>query len=59
MTILFSKLEGKDHHDWILDLGKELGFGLEYLISVLIEIYLDTQFKESDEAYKELLSSIQ
>ncbi|OIJ16500.1 hypothetical protein BKP45_21065 [Anaerobacillus alkalidiazotrophicus] len=59
LFIILSKLEGKDHHDWILDLHKELGISLDSLISALLDTYLIEHEDEAKQAFEELLAIIQ
>lgn len=59
LHIILGSLEGKDHHDWIIDLHKELGLSFDALMKSLFELYvLDNEF-EVKEAFDEILKRMQ
>ncbi|MED3056085.1 AAA family ATPase [Bacillus thuringiensis] len=55
LHIILGSLEGKDHHDWIIDLHKELGLGFDALMKALFELYVIDNELEAIEAFDELL----
>ncbi|MED3934403.1 AAA family ATPase [Priestia megaterium] len=56
--IILGNLEGKDHHDWIIELHKELGIGFDALMKALFEIYVINNELEAKEAFDELLEAM-
>ena len=58
--IALSSLEGKNHHDWLIEFPKLIGIGYEQCIAYLFELGMsDETFRSNAEvAWKELFDQI-
>lgn len=60
LNIALAILEGKDHHDWLIELPDLIGLSYEQLIATLFDLGMtDEKFKtDTEDAYKQLFENL-